>query len=289
LQKVKFIMNFLSSIKNITTSLELATKLFVLIGLVAASVVVLPSEPVFATCTNDTTCSAPTSSSLVDKIREHCINVISSKAEAGCTDESATWARNVASYNCDDSQKAIDNGDAGDCMLKKANGYIDSVDKKNPSSPADFTNKLKDVLHTQKGKLDQINPKMTASSSEEQTTAAGTCRQTDGTCADCQNGGAGCVGGNPDPAVTDPGATCNRDGCDLVKKYVNPGINLLSIIFGLIAVISIILGGINYATSEDDPQKVSRAKDRIAKTVFAVVAYFFLYAFLQFLIPGGIF
>ncbi len=84
-------------------------------------------------------------------------------------------------------------------------------------------------------------------------------------------------------------AACTKDKCDLIAKYVNPGINLLSAVFGLVAVISLILGGINYAASEGDPQKASKAKQRIVNTIFAVFAYMFLFAFLEFLIPGGLF
>lgn len=91
-----------------------------------------------------------------------------------------------------------------------------------------------------------------------------------------------------DPAA-DPTVKCDSDSCDFIKKYVNPAIKLFSILFGLIAVISLILGGINYSTSEGDPQKVSRAKNRILNTIIAVIAYMFMYAFLQFLIPGGAF
>jgi hypothetical protein len=87
----------------------------------------------------------------------------------------------------------------------------------------------------------------------------------------------------------DPALNCTSNNCNLVQEYVVPTINLLSAAFGLIAVISLLLGAINYITSEGDPQKVSRAKVRIRNTIFAVVAFMFLYAFLNFLIPGGIF
>src|SRR5205814_1498218 len=82
---------------------------------------------------------------------------------------------------------------------------------------------------------------------------------------------------------------CDASKCDFIKKYVNPFINLLSISFGLIAVISIIMGAVQYSTSGGDPQKVTQAKQRISKTIFAVLAYLFLYAFLQFIVPGGLF
>ena len=85
-------------------------------------------------------------------------------------------------------------------------------------------------------------------------------------------------------------ADCSySSGCDLVAKYVNPLIDLMSIVFGLIATGSLILGAINYITSEGDPQKSSEAKNRMTNTVFAILAYAFLYGFLQFLVPGGVF
>lgn len=88
---------------------------------------------------------------------------------------------------------------------------------------------------------------------------------------------------------TDKNACTGYNNCDLIQLYLNPLIDLLSAAFGLIAVISLIMGGIEYSSSEGDPQKSSKAKNRIAKTIVAIVAYFFLYAFLQFIVPGGVF
>jgi len=123
------------------------------------------------------------------------------------------------------------------------------------------------------------------------TPATGCDNSTSAVCSSCPSGSAtasGCT-----QSTSDPAATCSTNGnggtCDLVQKYVNPAIDLLSVIFGLLAVISLILAGINYATSEGDPQKASKAKRRIANTVIGIVAYMFLYAFLQFIIPGGAF
>lgn len=87
----------------------------------------------------------------------------------------------------------------------------------------------------------------------------------------------------------DQAVKCTGGRCDLVKKYITPTITVLAAIFGTVAAISIILGGINFTTSEGDPQKAARAKSRITNTIIATVAFLFLYAFLQFLIPGGIF
>lgn len=93
----------------------------------------------------------------------------------------------------------------------------------------------------------------------------------------------------PPPAPTTPPTSCNASGCDLIAQYVNPTIDLLSAAFGLIAVISLILGGIQFSMSEGDPQKASQAKNRISNTIIAIVAYSLLYGFLQFLVPGGAF
>lgn len=94
----------------------------------------------------------------------------------------------------------------------------------------------------------------------------------------------------PKPKPAPKKTACNLTaGCDLIKTYINPFINFLSIAFGLIAVISIIIGGIQYSASQGDPQKSAQAKTRISNTMLAIFAYLFLYVLLQFLIPGGLF
>jgi hypothetical protein len=77
--------------------------------------------------------------------------------------------------------------------------------------------------------------------------------------------------------------------CDnFVNKYINPFIILLSALVGVVAVISIIMAGIQYASSADDPGTVTKAKQRIFNTIIGLVAYAFLFAFLNYLVPGGI-
>jgi hypothetical protein len=87
----------------------------------------------------------------------------------------------------------------------------------------------------------------------------------------------------------DPAIKCDQDKCDFIGTYINPAITAFTAAFGIIAVISLIAGGIQYATSAGDPQKVANGKKRVFNTIVAIVAYFFLYGFLQFLIPGGLF
>jgi hypothetical protein len=76
-------------------------------------------------------------------------------------------------------------------------------------------------------------------------------------------------------------------GCNLFTKYLNPFIKLLSILAGIAVVIGIAIGGIKYSASAGDPQKTSAAKKIIRDSLVALLVFFFLYALLKFLIPGG--
>ena len=97
-----------------------------------------------------------------------------------------------------------------------------------------------------------------------------------------------CFATKTDPAASGTSA-CTTKSCDLISKYIDPLITLLSAAVGLVVVISIIIGGIQYGSSAGDPQKVSAAKNRIRNSIIALVSFIFLYTFLQFLVPGGIF
>ncbi len=88
-----------------------------------------------------------------------------------------------------------------------------------------------------------------------------------------------------------PCITCDSKKVDcsgLITKYVNPLVRLLSALVGIIVVISGIVAGIQYASSRDESAKVTAAKKRIYNTVLSLLAYLFLLAFLQWLLPGGL-
>jgi len=95
-----------------------------------------------------------------------------------------------------------------------------------------------------------------------------------------------------DTAIVDPAATSGNckdiQKCDLITKYINPLVNLLSALVGVAVVISIIIGGIQYSQSAGDPQKAAMARNRIRNAILALIAFIFLYAMLNFLIPGGL-
>lgn len=83
---------------------------------------------------------------------------------------------------------------------------------------------------------------------------------------------------------SDPDSSCNK----FIKNYVNPAIIALTGLVGVAAIISFIMAGIQYASSADDPAVVTKAKKRMFNTVLGLVAYIFLFAFLSYLIPGGL-
>ena len=90
------------------------------------------------------------------------------------------------------------------------------------------------------------------------------------------------AGGTTDVCGNDPG--CNN----FVDKYINPLIIALTAFVGVAAAISIIFAGIQYSASSDEPGTVTKAKQRIFSTILGLIAYIFLFAFISYLVPGGI-
>jgi hypothetical protein len=66
-------------------------------------------------------------------------------------------------------------------------------------------------------------------------------------------------------------------------------VNALSIGVAIIVVVMIIVGGVQYAAAGDSPEAVSKAKKRITNALIALLAFIFLDAFIQWLVPGGVF
>lgn len=80
---------------------------------------------------------------------------------------------------------------------------------------------------------------------------------------------------------------CPKGQC-IINTYLQPAINLVSALVGLVIAASIISAGIRYATSADNPQKVSEAKQRLVTSIFVLVGFFTFYALMNYLIPGGL-
>jgi hypothetical protein len=200
---------------------------------------------------------------IVNQLITFCKTKVISKAEAACNQTNMTHARNIAEQHCDINQNTINDGSASDCILHNARVYVADASSPPPSSASAYTTALNKVLQNRGG-----DP------NKEVAAAGGSVSPTS-------------ITSKPDDAIK--GCDSNNKSCDFTGRYINPAINLLTVVFGIIAVISLILGGIQYSASAGDPQKVTKAKDRIFSTIIAILAYLFLYGFLQFLIPGGLF
>jgi hypothetical protein len=74
-----------------------------------------------------------------------------------------------------------------------------------------------------------------------------------------------------------------------IIKDLQAILNALTAGVAVIIVIMIIIGGIQYMTAGESPEAVNKAKQRIMNALIALLAFIFLGAFLQWLVPGGIF
>ena len=119
---------------------------------------------------------------------------------------------------------------------------------------------------------------------------------TAGYAAACKNAGHLGYGSSSSDAIPDEpnvnpndcnDTALNRDNCGIVR-YLVIFINVLSAMVGIVVAAVIVIGGIQYSTSGGDPSKVQAAKKRIYNGIIALVAFIFTYAFLQYIVPGGI-
>lgn len=91
-------------------------------------------------------------------------------------------------------------------------------------------------------------------------------------CEACKNGSKSCLENN-----------------GIIKNVIQPIVNFLTALVGIVVVGSIMLGGIQYALGGDNAEKVGQAKKRIGNSLFAFLIFILTFAFLQWLIPGGVF
>lgn len=76
---------------------------------------------------------------------------------------------------------------------------------------------------------------------------------------------------------------------DPIVLWLEWGLGVLSAIVGVGAIIMTIVGGLQYISARDNPQSIQAAKQKIYNVLIGLAAYIFLWAFLQWLIPGGVF
>lgn len=111
-------------------------------------------------------------------------------------------------------------------------------------------------------------------------------------CDGSQDGSVICA---PDCVYKDDSGNCvncniqdSNSACNLFK-YIDLAISTLAALMGIIVVIMIIVGGIQYTTAGSDFNAVQKAKKRIGSAIGALVVFGLIYAIIQYLVPGGIF
>jgi hypothetical protein len=70
---------------------------------------------------------------------------------------------------------------------------------------------------------------------------------------------------------------------------VNLIVNFLSAGVGVVVTGVILIGGIQYIMAGDNPNALTAARQRITNGLLALFVFLFIFSFLQWLIPGGIF
>lgn len=73
-----------------------------------------------------------------------------------------------------------------------------------------------------------------------------------------------------------------EDAAYAIMRFLSYGV-------GLVIAASIIYAGIQYSSSEGNPETTQAAKKRIQNGITALIFYIFIFALAQYLIPGGLF
>ncbi|HAC56366.1 TPA: hypothetical protein DCF80_02600 [Candidatus Saccharibacteria bacterium] len=96
-------------------------------------------------------------------------------------------------------------------------------------------------------------------------------------------GGSGC--GSVSTNIID----CDSTGGDPVSGLVIGVINFLAVGVGIAVVGGIIWGGMLYASSNGDPGKTKQGISVIVNAIIGLLLFIFMYAILNFIVPGGLF
>ena len=90
------------------------------------------------------------------------------------------------------------------------------------------------------------------------------------------------------PISTDCNETpLTKENCGIISLIVAV-INVLSALAGIAIIASIVLAGYQYMTAQDNSGKIQQARQRIIWALSALGLLIFMYAFLNWLVPGGV-
>jgi hypothetical protein len=116
-------------------------------------------------------------------------------------------------------------------------------------------------------------------------------------CGDvCSSNGGPATPAPTTPATTDDCSSTNTTASvkacinnDPIIKDLQIIVNIMSALVAIVVIGAIILGGIQYAAAGSSPDGVAKAKKRITDAVLAFIVFLFIFAFVQWLVPGGVF
>lgn len=81
---------------------------------------------------------------------------------------------------------------------------------------------------------------------------------------------------------------CMDDFDNPILAYLVAIVRFLTYGIGIVVVLMIVVGGIQYAAAGDNAQSVSAAKNRILNAFIALLLFIFAFAILNFVVPGGL-
>ncbi len=84
------------------------------------------------------------------------------------------------------------------------------------------------------------------------------------------------------------GVDCDPD-INPIYSYIVAAINFLSAGVGIVVIIMVSIGGVQYMMAGGNPQSTQAAIMKISNALIALVLFIFTWAFLNWLVPGGMF
>lgn len=110
---------------------------------------------------------------------------------------------------------------------------------------------------------------------------------------ECTQGPSGAQTRAPgDSAFGDRDADCSDsldpEDCGIMR-FIQVVTRALTALVGIVVVMMIVIGGIQYSSAGSNPQAVAAAKKKISQALLALAIYIFAAAFLEWLVPGGAF
>ena len=98
--------------------------------------------------------------------------------------------------------------------------------------------------------------------------------------------GGTCPAGSKQTSYTNSIAECNIEKDTTLMATVNKIINVILGVLGIVAVVIIVLGGVQYTTSAGDPGKVKKAKDTILYGIIGLVVALLAFAVVNFVLSS---